>query len=92
MSKTQKTAAGHGARASDAAAERKPDAAEHDRREQAMVDLGSESSFPASDPPSYMGGTAVAGPPPRNDSHREPVSTELISGDKVDRSAGKPRK
>jgi Protein of unknown function (DUF2934) len=31
-----------------------------------LVDAGSEYSFPASDPPSYMGGAAVAGPPPED--------------------------
>lgn len=29
-----------------------------------LVDAGSELSFPASDPPSYMGGSAIIGPPP----------------------------
>jgi len=28
-----------------------------------LIDEGSEESFPASDPPSYMGGTGVAGSP-----------------------------
>jgi hypothetical protein len=36
---------------------------EVERREE-LIDAGSELSFPASDPPSYMGGSAVAGPPP----------------------------
>jgi hypothetical protein len=44
--------------------------------ENKVVDAGSEYSFPASDPPSYMGGAAVAGPPPRR-RHREGVSTEF---------------
>jgi hypothetical protein len=29
-----------------------------------LVDVGSEYSFPASDPPSYMGGTAITGAHP----------------------------
>lgn len=37
---------------------------EHDAADD-LVDAGSEYSFPASDPPSYMGGAAVAGPPPQ---------------------------
>lgn len=32
-------------------------------KEPDAVELGSELSFPASDPPSYMGSTAIAGPP-----------------------------
>jgi len=31
-----------------------------------LVDAGSEYSFPASDPPSYMGGIAIAGRPPHD--------------------------
>lgn len=34
------------------------------RREKDVVTEGSEDSFPASDPPSYMGGSAVSGSPP----------------------------
>lgn len=47
------------------------------RAEDRLVDLGSEQSFPASDPPSYMGGAAVAGAPPAPAVHREDVSHEL---------------
>ncbi len=32
-----------------------------------LVDAGSEMSFPASDPPSYMGGASTAGGPSRED-------------------------
>ena len=32
-----------------------------------LVDAASEMSFPASDPPSYMGGGALAGAPPHED-------------------------
>ncbi|MFN4141623.1 DUF302 domain-containing protein [Aestuariivirga sp.] len=40
-----------------------------------LIDAASEYSFPASDPPSYMGGAAVAGPPPEEqDKTREPVT------------------
>jgi hypothetical protein len=43
-----------------------------------LVDVGSEDSFPASDPPSYMAGTAVAGAPPQGDlPPREPVNQGL---------------
>jgi hypothetical protein len=43
-----------------------------------LVDAGSEMSFPASDPPSYMAGTAVAGPPPEDgEAAREPVTVEV---------------
>jgi hypothetical protein len=37
---------------------------EETKAREKFVDAGSELSFPASDPPSYMGGAAVAGPPP----------------------------
>ncbi len=41
-----------------------------------LVAAGSEYSFPASDPPSYMGGAAVAGPPPEKKEHtREPATS-----------------
>jgi hypothetical protein len=33
-----------------------------------LVDAGSEMSFPASDPPSYMGGASTAGGPPHDES------------------------
>lgn len=38
-----------------------------------LIDAGSEYSFPASDPPSYMGGSAIAGPPPRDKWPREVI-------------------
>lgn len=47
------------------------------KEEENLVDAGSEYSFPASDPPSYMGGSAVAGPPPHEQPAREPVSQEV---------------
>jgi hypothetical protein len=47
------------------------------KAEDDLVDAGSEYSFPASDPPSYMGGTLVTGAPPHDGSPpREPVSHE----------------
>jgi hypothetical protein len=49
------------------------------RRMDALIDEGSEDSFPASDPPSYMAGTGVAGPPSHTEIMREPVFTELLS-------------
>ncbi|WP_414471840.1 hypothetical protein [Microvirga sp. M2] len=54
------------------------------KAEDDLVDAGSEYSFPASDPPSYMGGTLVAGAPARNGfPPREPVSHELIAPDEA---------
>jgi hypothetical protein len=53
-----------------------------DKKTDDLVDAGSEYSFPASDPPSYMGGIAVAGSPPRGrERAREPVSSELTNPD-----------
>jgi hypothetical protein len=50
------------------------------KSEDDLVDAGSEYSFPASDPPSYMGGTLVMGAPARDGSPpREPVNHELIA-------------
>ena len=48
-----------------------------------LVDAGSEYSFPASDPPSYMGGSAVAGPPPQKEPAREPVNKAVSDPDEV---------
>lgn len=42
------------------------------RREKDVVTEGSEDSFPASDPPSYMGGSAISGSPPRRKSDEPP--------------------
>ena len=42
------------------------------RREKDAVTEGSEESFPASDPPSYMGGSAIAGSPPSRKVTSEP--------------------
>ncbi len=41
------------------------------RREKDVVTQGSEDSFPASDPPSYMAGSAIAGSPPKRTSDDE---------------------
>jgi hypothetical protein len=49
-----------------------------------LVDAGSEYSFPASDPPSYMGGAAVAGPPPEDgEPPHERVVRELTDPDEA---------
>jgi hypothetical protein len=49
------------------------------KQEDDLVDAGSEYSFPASDPPSYMGGALVVGPPSHDGQPpREPASHELI--------------
>ncbi|EIM27146.1 hypothetical protein [Microvirga lotononidis] len=53
------------------------------KEEDELVDAGSEYSFPASDPPSYMGGSAVAGPPPQKEPAREPVNTTVSNPDEV---------
>ncbi|MFN3892945.1 MAG: hypothetical protein ACK4MV_21320 [Beijerinckiaceae bacterium] len=42
------------------------------RREKDVVTEGSEDSFPASDPPSYMGGSAISGSPPKRKSDEKP--------------------
>lgn len=41
------------------------------RREKDVVTEASEDSFPASDPPSYMAGSAIAGSPPKRKSDDE---------------------
>lgn len=54
------------------------------KKQNDLVDLGSEDSFPASDPPSYMGGIGVAGRPPHPSVKRKPVSTELLDPDQAE--------
>jgi hypothetical protein len=44
-----------------------------------LVDAGSEMSFPASDPPSYMGGASVAGAPPAPDEPAREKPTTRVS-------------
>jgi hypothetical protein len=54
------------------------------KAEDDLVDAGSEYSFPASDPPSYMGGALVAGAPPHDGlPPREAASSELSSPDEA---------
>jgi hypothetical protein len=55
------------------------------RAQEKLVDAGSELSFPASDPPSYMGGAAVAGPPPSqpHEPAREAPVTKVSDPDEV---------
>lgn len=49
-----------------------------------LVDVGSEYSFPASDPPSYMGGIAITGAPPHHgEAPREGVSRTLVDPDEA---------
>ena len=50
-----------------------------------LVDAGSELSFPASDPPSYMGGSAIIGPPPSttDEPPREAPNTEVSDPESV---------
>jgi hypothetical protein len=75
----------------DPASKPEPDGSDHEK-EDALVDVGSEYSFPASDPPSYMGGTAVAGPPPHEGPPREPVSHELLSPNSERRDNDSPHR
>ncbi len=42
---------------------------EVDEEDDAAVGLGSELSFPASDPPAYMGSGSITGPPMRDKAH-----------------------
>lgn len=53
------------------------------KEEDDLIDAGSEYSFPASDPPSYMGGSAVAGPPPQKEPAREPVTKAVSNPEEV---------
>ena len=60
------------------------------KAEDDLVDAGSEYSFPASDPPSYMGGTLVTGAPPHDGlPPREPVNNELSAPDEA-KPVGEP--
>jgi hypothetical protein len=54
------------------------------KEEDDLVDAGSEYSFPASDPPSYMGGALIAGPPSHDGlPPRAPASHELSDPDEA---------
>jgi hypothetical protein len=61
------------------------------KEEDDLVDAGSEYSFPASDPPSYMGGSAVAGPPPQEEPAREPVTKAVSNPDEVKPAGDDPQ-
>jgi hypothetical protein len=61
------------------------------KEEDDLVDVGSEASFPASDPPSYMGGSAVAGPPPQDQPAREPVNDTISNPDEVEPAGDAPQ-
>lgn len=47
-----------------------------------VVTEGSEESFPASDPPSFMGGGAIAGSPPSRSVETIPAPEKPERGDK----------
>ena len=61
------------------------------KEEDDLVDAGSEYSFPASDPPSYMGGSAVAGPPPQKEPAREPVNKAVSDPEEVKPAGDAPQ-
>ena len=80
----------------DPAAEMPQEASEESEK---LVDAGSELSFPASDPPSYMGGSAIVGPPPstHDEPPREAPITEVsdpetVTPTKLDLPKGAARK
>lgn len=52
-------------------------------KRESLVDAGSEMSFPASDPPSYMAGASVAGAPPPGDETRDRATTKVSDPDEV---------
>lgn len=54
---------------------------------ESLVDAGSEMSFPASDPPSYMAGALSAGAPPPGSETYEKPSTKVSDPDEVKPSA-----
>ena len=61
------------AHAEDPAAAMPQEASEETEK---LIDAGSELSFPASDPPSYMGGSAIIGPPPST-THEPPREASI---------------
>jgi hypothetical protein len=61
------------------------------KEEDDLIDAGSEYSFPASDPPSYMGGSAVAGPPPQEEPAREPVTKAVSDPEEVKPAGDAPQ-
>lgn len=56
-----------------------------------LVDAGSEYSFPASDPPSYMGGAAITGAPPHGAPAREGANQELSNPDEAKPAGDAPQ-
>jgi hypothetical protein len=62
------------------------------KAEDDLVDAGSKYSFPASDPPSYMGGALVVGPPPHGgEPPREPACHGLINPDEAKPAGDAPQ-
>jgi hypothetical protein len=62
-----------------------------DKKQDDLVDAGSEYSFPASDPPSYMGGTATAGAPAPDSVPGAGVCTELSDSDEAKPAESAPQ-
>lgn len=52
------------------------------RREKDVVTEGSEDSFPASDPPSFMGGSAISGSPPSRKTDKKDKADEKDAAQK----------
>jgi hypothetical protein len=62
------------------------------KKEDDLVDAGSEYSFPASDPPSYMGGALIVGAPPHDGTPpRDPASHELSNPDEAKPAENAPQ-
>jgi hypothetical protein len=62
------------------------------KAEDDLVDVGSELSFPASDPPSSMGGALITGAPPHDGlPPREGANHELVAADEAKPAGDAPQ-